>query len=49
MLFAYPYRFILFINSAMDSGVKEDDVHLRWDLRKRAKEFALEKHGESKV
>ena len=41
MLLAYPCCFILFLNSEMDSGVKEGDVHLRRGLRKSAKEFAL--------
>lgn len=41
MLLAYPCCFILFLNSDTDSGVREGDVHLRCDLRKNAKEFAL--------
>lgn len=40
MLLAYPYCFILFLNSDIDLGVREGDVHLRCDLRKSAKEFA---------
>ena len=41
MLFAYPYCFILFLKFKIDSGVRGTDVHLRCDLRKSAKEFAL--------
>ena len=47
MLLVYPYCFILFLNSDTDLGVREGEVHLRWDLRKSAKEVALKERNHS--
>ena len=47
MLFAYPYFFILSLNSDIDWGVGEGDFQRKGDLRKNSKEFALA--SESKV